>query len=121
MTTSDGVSPIARVLWVLLSAALASACDVPDDEFLCGVPMTSGSTTIRVCDGAGQVCVCASFSCARAVNASECPSGFAYEDSPFARDGLSGCVSEGDASSVIDQSGAPLACDTPEPAEGGTP
>jgi hypothetical protein len=108
----------------VLAAAIFAACEVPSDAFLCGVPVSSGSTTIRVCDRAGQVCICADHSCADTVPTSVCASGLKYDDAPFARDDVKNtCASADAAKTAIIQTSSPTACTVPAttPAPGGTP
>ncbi|HVY26197.1 MAG TPA: hypothetical protein VHB79_06575 [Polyangiaceae bacterium] len=116
------LAPFLRLALLLAGPALISVQGCEQEEgFQCG-RQVPGTNTIRRCDGANEVCVCATNSCAVRVgilptsrdgdaggppisveggggfdNWGEClgpgETGYRYVDAPFARDGLAGnCV-----------------------------
>src|SRR5512138_3195212 len=88
-------------------AALAAAIAVlfagcQRDRFECGTVAASGDAP-RMCDRAGEVCICSQHRCARYEGT--CPSTYCYvfEDGGDANDG---CVPSEDARSALDQQAA---------------
>ena len=71
-----------RKRWVLLSLLFA-ACSPGNYE--CGTPV-EGSTEIHECTRTGEVCICATHSCAKVADTKQCASGYEYVDSPFVQD-----------------------------------
>lgn len=50
---------------VLIGALAGGLAGCANDGFTCGEPSSPGSDTIRKCSGTGELCICATGSCAR--------------------------------------------------------
>lgn len=103
-----------RRMSMFTAVVLLSACETQHNDFQCGTASTVTDNTIRVCDRVGEVCVCATNSCA--VRDTVCDSGLKYTDEPFASHDVHGlCVDRADASAVVAH-GVVALCSSPSDA-----
>ena len=107
------------VSWLLAATVIAlelGAC-VQRDDFLCGTRSLTDDNKVRVCDRAGEICVCTTSSCAH-VNAS-CESGYAYVDEPFALHAYADKCVDSQALATAQRAGTANACEPSSGADAG--
>lgn len=72
------------LLLLALCAFLAwGGCKDQTDPFQCGTPLDGSKDVVQDCSEPGQICVCATRSCAQPVDADLCESTYQYLDKPF--------------------------------------
>ncbi len=72
------------LLLLALCASLAwGGCKDQTDPFQCGTPLDGSKDVVQDCSEPGQICVCATRSCARPVDVDLCESAYQYLENPF--------------------------------------